>query len=131
MYSVLDVASYMSKLSNNKISKLKIQRVCYYIQREYINMYGEPLFNEDFEVWENGVVCKELLNHDIKKYKNNQIELDTAAKTIISDVYDRYKDYSDIDLIILGEEDKLWRYVRDTMGKGSIIAKEMMKERKK
>lgn len=127
MYSVLDIGSYLYSVSNKKISELKLQRVCYYIQREYINSTGEPLFSEDFEVWENGIVCRELFNCDIKKYKGEQLSDD--VKSLIDGVYSKYKDSSDIDLIILGEEDKLWKYVREHKGKGAILSKELIKGR--
>ncbi len=39
---------------------MKLQKLCYYCQAWYLAWNNEPLFDEEFEAWASGPVCKEL-----------------------------------------------------------------------
>ena len=57
MASVFDVAKY---ILNNKgrMSTWKLQKLCYYSQAWSLAWTETPLFEEDFEAWKNGPVCR-------------------------------------------------------------------------
>ena len=59
MINVFDVASYIvNKLG--EITTMKLQKIVYYCQAWSLAWDDRPLFNEDFEAWANGPVCKAL-----------------------------------------------------------------------
>lgn len=59
MANVFDVAKYI--LSRyGRMSTMKLQKLCYYCQAWSLVWDDEPLFNEDFQAWANGPVCREL-----------------------------------------------------------------------
>ena len=63
MYSVLDVAKYVIFYSNEKkydISNLKLQKILYFIQAEFLVSENEPCFYEEIEAWNFGPVVPEV-----------------------------------------------------------------------
>lgn len=58
MYSVLDVARYVVARSNRAgtISNLKLQKVLYFIQAEFLVVQDAPCFAEQIEAWDFGPV---------------------------------------------------------------------------
>ena len=61
MPTVFDVAKYILEVCG-RMSTMKLQKLCYYAQAWSLVWDDEPLFNEEFEAWANGPVCKELYN---------------------------------------------------------------------
>jgi uncharacterized phage-associated protein len=60
MATVFDVAKYILN-KQGKISTWKLQKLCYYAQAWSLAWSdGESLFEEDFQAWRNGPVCREL-----------------------------------------------------------------------
>ena len=58
MYA-LDYATYIiTKCTNDglSISNLKLQKILYYIQKEYLKLQGTPAFPDDIEAWKFGPV---------------------------------------------------------------------------
>ena len=58
MYSILDVARYVIARSNRAgtISNLKLQKVLYFIQAEFLVVQNMPCFAEQIEAWDFGPV---------------------------------------------------------------------------
>ncbi|MCD7708971.1 MAG: DUF4065 domain-containing protein [Clostridiales bacterium] len=65
--SVFDVAKYILR-KLGRISTWKLQKLCYYAQAWELAWTDNPLFEEEFEAWANGPVCRELYNEHRKKY---------------------------------------------------------------
>lgn len=61
MVNVFDVAKYILQ-QTGRISTMKLQKLCYYAQAWSLVWDDKPLFNEEFEAWANGPVCRELFN---------------------------------------------------------------------
>ena len=59
MASVFDVAKYILN-KKGRMSTWKLQKLCYYSQAWSLAWTETPLFEEDFEAWKNGPVCREL-----------------------------------------------------------------------
>jgi len=59
MINVFDVASYILK-KTGRITTMKLQKLCYYVQAWSLVRENEPIFQEDFEAWANGPVCRAL-----------------------------------------------------------------------
>ena len=61
MASVFDVAKYILE-QKGELSTWQLQKLCYYAQAWELAWTTYPLFDEDFQAWRNGPVCKELFN---------------------------------------------------------------------
>ena len=61
MSSVINVAQYIL-IKQPKITTMKLQKLCFYSQALSLARYGEPIFPEEFQAWENGPVSTELWN---------------------------------------------------------------------
>ncbi len=72
--NVLNVAAYILQKSG-AMTTWKLQKLCYYSQAWSLAWTGEPLFNEDFEAWDNGLVCPILFNYHRGKFIISREEL--------------------------------------------------------
>lgn len=101
--TVFDVAKYILSKTGS-ISTWKLQKLCYYSQAWSLAWYNKPLFNEDFQAWSNGPVCRELFNVHKHKYFIVSSDIDGNEKKIIG------KEKSSIDKIIryYGDKDAYW-----------------------
>lgn len=59
MPNIFDTAKYILE-RQGKMSTAKLQKLCYYAQAWSLAWDDEPLFDEEFEAWANGPVCREL-----------------------------------------------------------------------
>lgn len=59
MANVFDVAKYVLE-KRGTMSAMKLQKLCYYAQAWALVWDDAPLFDEEFEAWANGPVCREL-----------------------------------------------------------------------
>lgn len=136
MANVFDVAKYILR-KKGRLSTMKLQKLCYYSQAWSLVWDDAPLFDEEFEAWVNGPVCKELFlktqgkfwvnaddeNGDIRKLKNYQ-------KDTIDAVLNHYGNKDAQWLNQLTHMEDPWKSARKgvPMGVGSdnIISKESM-----
>lgn len=68
MYNVLLVAQYIIKYCNEHnipVSNLKLQKLLYFVQAEFLVSKGMPCFPDDFEAWDFGPVSPSVY----RKYK--------------------------------------------------------------
>lgn len=66
MYSVIDVAKYIilyCKQHGYSISNLKLQKLLYFVQAQFLVTLGRPAFNEEIEAWDFGPVVPEAYQH--------------------------------------------------------------------
>ena len=61
MANVFDVAKYILE-KKGTMSTMKLQKLCYYAQAWALVWDDSPLFDEEFEAWANGPVCRELFD---------------------------------------------------------------------
>lgn len=59
MANIFDTARYILETQGN-MSTMKLQKLCYYCQAWSLVWDDSPLFDEDFQAWANGPVCREL-----------------------------------------------------------------------
>lgn len=75
MYSTLDVARYIIDRCNKKgyfVSNLKLQKILYFVQAEFLVVLNTPCFFESIEAWEFGPVVPEVY-HKYKMYCGGNI----------------------------------------------------------
>lgn len=66
MYEVLTVAEYIIKrcnTQNKSISNLKLQKILYFVQAEFLVVKGERCFGAKIEAWDFGPVVPEVYHH--------------------------------------------------------------------
>ena len=61
MATVFDVAKYILD-KYGEMSAMKLQKLVFYSQAMSLVWDDVPLFNEEFEAWAKGPVCRELFN---------------------------------------------------------------------
>lgn len=79
-----EIADFFIALSNeseNLITNLKLQKLMYYMQAWYYTVFGEKLFNKNFEAWVHGPVIPDLY-HDYKRFKWKPIDKDIDEEKI-------------------------------------------------
>lgn len=70
MYKVMDVARYIINYSNEHqqmITNLKLQKILYFVQADFLVNKDEPCFEESIEAWDFGPVVPDVY-HEYKKY---------------------------------------------------------------
>lgn len=139
--TVFDVAAYvLNKLSGKEITTMKLQKLVYYCQAWSLAWDDVPLFDEDFEAWANGPVCRELFEKHKGKFLAN---IDMFSDADISIFNDTQRETMDIVIRDLGDKsphwlselthsERPWQEARRGYAPGEscsvIISKEVMQE---
>lgn len=66
MYSVIDVAKYIivyCKQHGYSVSNLKLQKLLYFVQAQFLVTLGKAAFNEEIEAWDFGPVVPEAYQY--------------------------------------------------------------------
>ena len=66
MYRALDVARYIIKrchMQQKSISNLKLQKILYFVQAEFLVTTGRKCFSDAIEAWDFGPVVPEVYHH--------------------------------------------------------------------
>lgn len=90
MYSAIDVAKYIilfCKENGYSISNLKLQKLLYFVQAQFLVTTGEPAFSEDIEAWDFGPVVPEVYQY-FKVWGSSELPL-FLAKDAKSRIYRR------------------------------------------
>lgn len=86
---ITTLAGYVLKYFG-PMSHLKLQKLLFYCQAYHLAKFEEPLFDEDFQAWVHGPVCRDI--YDILKGKSvlysdvTYSEYDFDANIILKDV---------------------------------------------
>lgn len=75
MYNVIDVAKYIilyCKRKGYSISNLKLQKLLYFVQAQFLVIYDFPAFDEEIEAWDFGPVVPEAY-HYFKMWGSSEI----------------------------------------------------------
>jgi len=138
--AVYNVAEYvLSKFES--LTTMKLQKLVYYCQSWSLVWDELPLFNEEFEAWANGPVCRELYNAHQGKFVVSQgdfarysedYEFNAAQTETMNAVIDFYGDKDPHWLSELTHMEDPWRNARKGIAPGKpsdkVITKESMQE---
>lgn len=105
MANVCDVAKYILARCG-RVSTWKLQKLCFYAQAWALAWHdNEPLFNEDFEAWANGPVCRALYNEHRGMYMIQEDQLSGGDIKNLSE-----SQVEDIDAVLefYGEKEPYW-----------------------
>jgi len=136
MANIFDVAKYILG-KNGCMSTMKLQKLCYYAQAWSLVWDDSPLFDEEFEAWANGPVCRELFNRTQGRFsvcaedENGDVgNLTSDQKETIDKVIEHYGSHDAQWLSQLTHMEEPWREARrgipDGVGSSKIISKESM-----
>ena len=140
-YSAAIIANYfinLSKRDNKKLTPLKLIKLVYISYGWYLALCDRFLIKERIIAWKYGPVI-EPLYREFKKYGNNQItknikidneELidennnlicDNETKTLLDEVWEKYGDYSGIELSAMTHKEgspwyKVWEEQKKNTG---------------
>lgn len=120
MYSVTDVALYVISRCNRlgkSISNLKLQKILYFIQAEFLVSQDRPCFREKIEAWDFGPVIPEVYcrykvygGATIFRFQNdNRCPFDKNDKTIADGMIDECAKYSASTLTEITRRQTPWK----------------------
>lgn len=137
MANVFDTAKYILEKSGGQLSTMKLQKLCYYAQAWSLVWDEAPLFEEDFQAWENGPVCRELFSKTKGKFYATTADeiggegnLSDGQKATVDAVLDYYGKHDAQWLSRLTHLEDPWRLARNGVCDDgyceNIITKESM-----
>ena len=133
MERILDIAKYLTKKykdeKKEEIDELKLHKILYFSQKEYIMLINDFFFEEDFEGWYLGPINK-LVRKEYKfiKMGKEDISLKDIEKKIIDRVFDRYKDMDSYKLSDLSHKEYSWIKSRIGLKRGEKGNQKLLKE---
>lgn len=136
MANIFDTAKYILEQAGT-MSTMKLQKLCYYAQAWSLVWDDKPLFEEDFEAWANGPVCRDLFYKTQGQYSVSADDetgghgnLSEEEKDTINHVLEHYGEHNAQWLSQLTHMEEPWKQARkgvpDNVGCNNIITKESM-----
>lgn len=129
--NVLDVAEYINNRLSRSSTVMKLQKLVYYSQVEFLRKYKKPLFCEKIEAWAAGPVVRELFNkHKGKKYTTNltfgdQNNLSIEQQSCINWAIERFGNLDGDTLSHLTHVEDPWKNARSGLDSGDNCDKEI------
>ena len=121
MYSVIDVAKYIilyCKQHGYSISNLKLQKLLYFVQAQFLVTLGISAFSEEIEAWDFGPVVPEAYRY-FKEWGSSEIPAivarDAEKRILLEDqkimdaILDQCAFYSASYLVELTHNQKPWK----------------------
>ncbi|WP_251861983.1 type II toxin-antitoxin system antitoxin SocA domain-containing protein [Clostridium sp. Marseille-Q2269] len=114
IYNVIDVAKYVINKSiemETPISNLKLQKILYFIQGEFLSVLKKPAFLQEIQAWKHGPVVPEVY-YEFNKYIADEI---TSKFNDFNETILEKKDRNIIDKVIKDNLNKdAWKLVQIT-----------------
>ncbi len=138
MYSALDVAKYAVAYSNQqgyRMSNLKLQKILYFIQAQYLVGEGTACFDDEIEAWDFGPVVPTVYQYyrgygsvsiiESGESSRNQCRILPYDQNIINQIVEYFRDRTAVDLVNLTHTQEPWiksyrRYCNNIISKMSI-----------
>lgn len=117
MEKIINVAQYIfdeyKNITKETIDEMKLHKLLYFAQRESLAITNEPLFEEEFEGWKYGPVCKEIRNSiTVDGVIDFDGDICDESKYIINNVILEYGSLASWKLSQLSHKEKSWRNSR-------------------
>ena len=137
-YAAIDVVNYFLTRGiekNYQLSNLQVQKILYYIQRDFLKNDSRALFSDDFEAWQFGPVIRKIYNDfcgfgamPIYYLPQQAKEINPADAERIGKIVDEKRRYSPWELVNdTHAKNKAWDLVyRNGAGYENIIPKELI-----
>lgn len=154
IYSALEVARHIINYANSNdqlLSNLKLQKLLYFVQAEFLTSQGRTCFTDDIEAWNFGPVVPAVFREfkifgsfhipPVKHYYVEDesqpfnfrrvvfydIEITDEDKTVIDEVVDYFADCSSVELTDLTQKQLPWQnaYIKHLK---TVISPQSIKE---
>lgn len=111
MYEALDVARYVINRSielGYPVTNIKLQKLLYFIQKEFIKERGEGCFKEPIVNWRHGAVVEEVYD-EYKKYQDVKIKSrqDSYYEIEVDEDFQFYYGLKEFNKEVIVREDRL------------------------
>lgn len=120
MYSADEITRYAINRCmdlHKPIDNLKLQKILFYCQKEYIQETNELLFDDSIQVTDYGFMIPSIYYKfrswgclNITDYQDN-MDLDIFTKQIVNYIMDKYRDTLTWYLVRDNQEEQLWKDV--------------------
>lgn len=119
MYSPIDISEYIIKksmISNQTMNQLKLQKLLYYIQANFLVKEDRRIFKEPIVAWRFGPVV-ERVYRKYSKYgsmnlypdmRHEYTNLDEKDRVLVDEILDKYSDVSAWDLVEQTHKEDPW-----------------------
>ena len=103
----------------------------YFSQTVYLAKYGELLFNEPIQAYDNGPIVKNVQESYAVMYasENKEVELDDKIKVFLDKIYEALKNATYEELVEITHEDTAWKELSNKTYNAPVI--DIMKYQKK
>ena len=92
---ITDLIASKFVVNGGSLSVLKLQKLLYYVEAWHVTFFDEKLFDDDFEAWVHGPVCKKVFTRF--KYEHNKfIYSDVSVDDLKVDTASNFRDYKDV-----------------------------------
>ena len=123
MEKIKNVAQYIfsayRRITKETVDEMKLQKLLYFAQRECIAVTGQPMFEETFEGWKYGPVCRELRNSITPDGILDATEdISEQNKYIINNVIQEYGSLASWKLSEISHKESSWRKSRQGLQEG-------------
>lgn len=140
MYRALTIARYIIERCNEKdktISNLKLQKILYFVQANFLVSKNQPCFPEQIEAWDFGPVVPEVYQEYktyggasipafFRSYMVSSISLDD--RKLIDEMVDSCAGYSASALVEITHRQTPWIEAYNKPGKNNVITNESIKK---
>lgn len=138
MKRALDIANYIIWYCGQKgysISNLKLQKILYFVQAEFLVATGEACFSEKIEAWDFGPVVPEVYREykifgssNIPSFNTkSSIKLKSTTKKLIDGIINECAKYTASQLVEITHNQTPWKEAYRS-GKNATITKKSIKE---
>ena len=140
MYGALKIARYIIQrcnLENKTISNLKLQKILYFVQAEFLVVKGQPCFQEDIEAWDFGPVVPEVY-HSYKVFGSSNIPaigrqikvigISEKDRKLIDGIVDECAQYSASALVEITHHQTPWIEAYHKPGYNNVISLDSIRE---
>jgi len=113
--------------SGDSMTHLRLQKLVFFAQAWYLGINGTALFDEDFEAWVHGPVCRQLYaaireqgckNWEPITQSYSEEPNEEHILSYLDEVWDAYSKYSAKGLEAMTHNDAPWRTAREGLQPG-------------
>lgn len=131
MYSAKDIAELVINWYNDRnlpITNLRLQKLLYFLQGEFLKERNTRLIREDFYAWQLGPVIPSVYSEyaiyssiQIPRIANLSINIPDDVRSVIDRILQKYARRSTWDLVDITHTQDPWKYNFQIFGNKSII----------
>lgn len=121
------------------IHKVKLQKLLFFAQEEFLYRHEKPLFEDKIEAWEHGPVVREVWNNYVNlpyyiiTIVPQEIKINKEAQEVVDYIWFKHGEKDTWYLRDLSHSYEIWENKRDNKynGRGEITTKEILAYKKK